>query len=99
MGVDTFSPLEPTAIKAWVKGRTVFVELTDDRVIGFPANRFPILKRASNAELQQVSLRLNGYALRWENLDEDITVPGIVAGRFPEPPLVDQKVKNLVRHL
>ena len=22
----------------------------------------------------------NGYALRWENLDEDITVKGIIAG-------------------
>jgi hypothetical protein len=32
-----------------------------------------------------VTLRLNGYALRWEDLDEDITVSGIVAGRFELP--------------
>jgi hypothetical protein len=32
-----------------------------------------------------VALRLNGYALRWGNLDEDIAVPGIVAGHFQLP--------------
>jgi len=28
---------------------------------------------------------VNGFALRWEELDEDITVPGILAGRFELP--------------
>jgi hypothetical protein len=76
---------EPTAIKAWAEGRIIFLELTDGRIIGFPADRFKILKRASTEELKQVSLRLNGFALRWKNLDEDITVPGIVAGNFQLP--------------
>jgi len=76
---------EPTAIKAWAEGRIIFIELTDGRIIGFPADRFKILKAASEDELKEVSLRLNGFALRWENLDEDITVPGIVAGNFQLP--------------
>jgi hypothetical protein len=76
---------EPTAIRTWAEGRIIFLELTDGRIIGFPADRFKILKRASTEELKQVSLRLNGFALRWENLDEDITVPGIVAGNFQLP--------------
>jgi hypothetical protein len=76
---------EPTAIRAWVEGRTIYLELTDGRIIGFPADRFKILKNASTEELQEVSLRLNGFALRWENLDEDITVPGVVAGNFQLP--------------
>jgi len=29
---------------------------------------------------------LAGYAMRWEELDEDITVPGVVAGHFELPP-------------
>jgi len=33
----------------------------------------------------EVTLRLDGYALRWESLDEDITVPGVVAGHFQLP--------------
>ena len=76
---------EPTALKAWVEGRTIYIELTDGRIFGFPADRFRILKKASVDELKDVDLRLNGFALRWEKLDEDITVPGIVAGNFQLP--------------
>jgi hypothetical protein len=82
-------PVEPVAIRAWAEKRTIFVELTDGRIIGFPANRFKILSTASEEQLKEVTLRLNGYALRWESLDEDITVPGIVAGHFQLPYEVD----------
>jgi len=77
--------VEPTAIRTWAEGRTIFVELTDGRIIGFPADRFKILKNATDEQLKEVTVRLNGYALRWESLDEDITVPGIVAGNFQLP--------------
>jgi hypothetical protein len=76
---------EPTAIKTWTEGRTIYIELTDSRIIGFPADRFKILSKATDDQLKQVKLRLNGFALRWESLDEDITVPGIVAGSFQLP--------------
>ena len=77
--------VEPSAIRVWVEGRIIFVELTDRRIIGFPADRFKILQNATDDQLKEVTLRLNGYALRWETLDEDITVPGIVAGNFQLP--------------
>jgi hypothetical protein len=77
--------VEPAAIRAWAEGRTIFIELTDGRIIGFPADRFKILKNATDEQLKKVTVRLNGYALRWEELDEDITVPGIVAGKFQLP--------------
>lgn len=77
--------VEPLALRVWVEKRMVFVELTDGRIVGFPAERFRLLARATDEQLQQVTLRLNGYALRWEELDEDITVPGIVAGHFQLP--------------
>ncbi|OHC82639.1 MAG: hypothetical protein A3J87_05790 [Sideroxydans sp. RIFOXYB12_FULL_59_6] len=77
--------VEYSAIRAWVVGRIVFVELTDGRQIGFPSARFKRLRDASDEQLQQVSLRLHGAALRWEALDEDITVSGIVNGCFQLP--------------
>lgn len=77
--------VEPTAIRAWVEERYVFLELTDGRIIGFPADRFRILRAATDEQLKDVTLRLNGYAMRWEALDEDITVPGVVLGRFQLP--------------
>lgn len=78
-------PVEPAAIRAWSEKRTVFIELTDGRIIGFPADRFRILASATEEQLKEVAVRLNGFALRWESLDEDITVPGIVAGNFQLP--------------
>lgn len=76
---------EPIAVSAWAEGRKIFIELADGRLVSFPANRFKILKNADDEQLKEVSIRLNGYALRWENLDEDITVRGIIAGNFQLP--------------
>lgn len=77
--------LDPRAIRAWSEDRTVFVELTDGRLIGFPSARFRLLSTATDEQLRQVSVRLNGAALRWEEIDEDLTVRGIVEGRFQLP--------------
>ena len=83
--VEKETAVEPAAIRAWAEGRRVFVELTDGRIVGFPADRFRLLKSATDEQINKVQVRLNGYALRWEDLDEDITVPGIVAGNFELP--------------
>lgn len=77
--------LDPRAIRAWVENRMVFIELTDGRQIGFPAARFRLLAQAPDDALTKVELCLNGAALRWEDLDEDITVRGVVEGRFQLP--------------
>lgn len=79
---SSITELEHCATRAWVNGRIVFVELTDGRQIGFPAARFKLLSQASDEQLKQVTLRANGTALRWEELDEDISVSGIVEGHF-----------------
>ena len=84
------SNTEPAAIRAWVDGRLIYIELTDGRIIGFPADRFKLLSQATDEQLTQVRLRLNGFALRWKDLDEDITVPGIVAGNFQLPYLLQK---------
>ena len=73
------------AARVWVDHRTVFVELTDGRQLGFPADRFDRLSQATNEQLRNATLRLNGYALRWEELDEDITVRGVFEVRFQRP--------------
>ena len=85
MYVEATIIAEPVAIIAWSKQRTIFFELTDGRIISFPADRFKILSRATEEELKEVTLRLEGFALRWEKLDEDITVKGIIAGNFQLP--------------
>ena len=79
------SAKEVLALRAWVEGRKVFIELHDGRIFGFPAERFRRLRGASDDELKNVTLELGGAALRWEALDEDLTVRGVVAGHFELP--------------
>jgi hypothetical protein len=79
-------PHESLALRAWVDGRMVFLELHDGRIIGFPAERYRRLRDATDAQLRAVSLELGGAALRWEEIDEDLTVRGVVAGHFELPP-------------
>ena len=76
---------EAAALRVWVEERMIYLELSDNRIVGFPADRFKILRAATNEQLKHVVLELNGAALRWEELDEDISVTGVVAGRFQLP--------------
>jgi hypothetical protein len=71
---STHRKTEAVATRAWTEGRMVFVELTEQRIVGFPANRFHRLRDASEPELAEVQLEVGGTALRWESLDEDLTL-------------------------
>lgn len=73
---------EPIAIKTWSEKRRIYIELADERIIDFPAYRFKLLINATDDALTQVQLQMNGKALRWENLDEDVNVKGIIAVNF-----------------
>ncbi len=73
----------PRAVRAWAQRRRVWIELDDGRVVGFPADRFPRLAGASDEALSRVVVQARGTALRWEELDEDISVAGVLAGRWP----------------
>ena len=74
---------ETVAVRCWVEARRVWLELADQRLVSFPASKYPLLADAPQARLENVTLRLNGLALRWEELDEDIWVDDAVCGRFP----------------
>ncbi len=68
-----------------MEGRRVWLELADQRFLGFPATKFPRLADAPRPALEAVALRVGGRALRWETLDEDIWIDDAVHGRFPLP--------------
>jgi len=58
---------------------TMTVDLTDGRTLRVPLAWFPRLLRATPAERAQVELSRIG--LHWEQLDEDISIAGLLAGR------------------
>ncbi len=69
-----------------VKAKTVrfdqdsmWVELSDGRTLGVPLAWFPRLLHGSVEQREQVSI--SSYGLHWEELDEDISVDGLLAGR------------------
>ena len=72
-----------TARRCWVDGDRICFELLDDRIVSFPSNKFPLLAAASPTQLAEVTLRVQGRALRWESLDEDILIEDVLRGRFP----------------
>ena len=82
---DSSLPNECLALRVWGSGRTIYIELHDGRTIGFPADWFRLLAGATDEQLKEVGVQVNGHALRWESLDEDISVLGILAGRFQLP--------------
>ena len=88
--VDRASLEDPAAGNGGqAEGRIIYLEVTNQRISGFPANRLRRRKEASDAELADMRLEVGGTALRWESLDEDISVEGVVAGRFQLPPVQD----------
>ncbi|HKF49191.1 MAG TPA: DUF2442 domain-containing protein [Terracidiphilus sp.] len=58
---------------------SMWVTLTDGRVLGVPLAWFPRLLRATPDERREV--RISPRGLHWESLDEDISVVGLLAGR------------------
>jgi hypothetical protein len=76
------SPTTARAVRAWVESRTIWVQLDDGRTIGFPAEKYRLLKNAKDEDLAKVRIEARGRALRWEELDEDLSIDGILAGRW-----------------
>ena len=58
---------------------TMWVDLTDGRTLGVPLAWFPRLLRASAEARERVEISRLG--LHWEDLDEDISIAGLLAGR------------------
>jgi hypothetical protein len=57
----------------------MWVDLTDGRTLGVPLAWFPRLLRANPTQRQRVEISRIG--LHWEDLDEDISITGLLAGR------------------
>ena len=60
---------------------TMWVELTDGRTVGVPLAWFPRLLHATLEQRTQCRIGVTGAGLHLEELDEDISVEGLLAGR------------------
>ena len=69
--------ISPKAVK--FDDNSMWVELSDGRVLGVPLAWFPRLLRAKPEQRQGYELSKAG--LHWEKLNEDISIAGLLAGR------------------
>ena len=60
---------------------TLTVELSDGRTLSVPLAWFPRLSHATTEERRNWRLIGKGHGIHWEDLDEDISVEGLLAGR------------------
>jgi len=56
------------------------VQLTDGRVLSVPIMWFPLLHKAKPAQRKKVQIGGGGIALHWPELDEDLSIAGLMAG-------------------
>ena len=60
---------------------TMWIELDDGRPLGVPLAWFPRLMRATAEQREGYRIGYSGNGLHWEDLDEDISVEGLLMGQ------------------
>ena len=73
--------LVPDAIGVDVSDDTLTVDLSDGRTISVPIDWFPRLVHATPQERDNWRLIGTGEGIHWPDLDEDLSVEGLLAGR------------------
>jgi hypothetical protein len=79
--------VEPRAVKAWydAERQLVMFELKNGCVFGFPQSLGWGLEAATPEQLAEVEIQSSGEGLHWEELDADISVPGLLYYRLNVP--------------
>ncbi|MEO5857962.1 MAG: DUF2442 domain-containing protein [Pyrinomonadaceae bacterium] len=73
--------LEALATAVRFDADNMWVMLSDGRQLGVPLAYFPRLAQASAAQRKKYIVSGGGIGLHWDELDEDISVPALLAGR------------------
>lgn len=81
MTISTIELESPSAENVKLSADALFVELSDGRTVSVPLAWFPRLLHATPKERRRWRLIGKGHGIRWEDLDEDISIEGLLAGR------------------
>jgi hypothetical protein len=71
----------PFATDVAISEDTLQVDLSDGRTLSVPLVWFPRLMAGTETERNNWRLIGKGVGIHWEDLDEDISVEGLIAGR------------------
>ena len=81
MITSTIEAKIPNAEDVRVTDDTLHVELSDGRTLSVPLAWYPRLVHATQEERDNWELVGAGQGIRWPDLDEDLSIEGLIAGR------------------
>ena len=71
-----------TAVRYDARADRVVVELSNGATYAFPPRLAQDFADAGAAQLAEVEIAGAGFGLHWPSLDADLSIPGLLAGRF-----------------
>ena len=71
----------PSAVRARIVDHALVVDLDDGRTVTAPLAWYPRLLHATARERRRWRLVGGGEGIHWPDLDEDLSVEGLLAGR------------------
>ena len=71
----------PSAVRVRIIGDAVVFDLSDGRTVTAPLAWYPRLLQGTAAERRHWQLIGGGEGVHWPDLDEDLSVEGLLAGR------------------
>lgn len=81
MSSSTVEAQTPTAARVHVNQESLTAELNDGRTISVPIAWYPRLAHGTPAERNNWQLIAGGRGIHWPDLDEDISVENLLAGK------------------
>ncbi|MEX0782100.1 MAG: DUF2442 domain-containing protein [Dehalococcoidia bacterium] len=71
---------DPAATTIWSDEYTLWIELADGRRLSVPLDFYPRLLHATPEQRASYELSGGGRGIHWEEVDEDLSVAGLLAG-------------------
>lgn len=71
-----------TVKKAWFENGMICMKMSDDKEVRFPVELNRKLKDATDKQRNNIEIICGGTGLHWPDLDEDLSVTGIMEGRY-----------------
>ncbi|MFW5926370.1 MAG: DUF2442 domain-containing protein [Myxococcota bacterium] len=78
----------PRAVDLWFDDEMLVVRLEDGRELRVPVGWYPSLRDATTEQRQRWELIGGGAGMHWPELDEDLSIRGMLAPRRRDPRVV-----------
>ncbi len=79
---------EAKAVNVRIEAQMFYIQLEDGRELGVPYGWFWRLEQASESQRKNWRFIAGGAGIHWEEIDEDISIKGVLLGqKNPTPPV------------